>query len=322
MREQNNTNLLHHPSLFRFRWKRGGHKRCCVTLWPSFPPAEGNGSLNHKMKWVRVGWRTKQIKHSHSPCRYSSMPSITITGARREVPAAWERRSGWEIASAPHQTMTRWVLAELQCTLMINIDKGEEEWGVPRSSGGRNQPRNCTRHPVEHHEVSYGWDTMQTTQNTYLPLVSRARYCQYRPGGGVVRRWRQGGKRSEGGRCYGWASPPGGEEATLRGLPPRGRGTITASWMVGFLVLMACDRDSGGGRMAAAVLPILRHGARSEVAVGDFWKICIMKGTVSNLAVLKKWITEIKYFEDWSTYNWVMDCDCHRNKVFWGLIYL
>jgi hypothetical protein len=45
---------------------------------------------------------------------------------------------------------------------------------------------------------------------------------------------------------------------------------MAASWTVGFLAWMAGNRDSGGGRMAAAVLPILCHGARSEVAVGDF----------------------------------------------------
>jgi hypothetical protein len=27
--------------------------------------------------------------------------------------------------------------------LTIDIDQGEEEWGVPRSSGWRHQPRNC-----------------------------------------------------------------------------------------------------------------------------------------------------------------------------------
>jgi hypothetical protein len=27
--------------------------------------------------------------------------------------------------------------------LTIDIDQGEEEWGVPRSSGRRDQPRNC-----------------------------------------------------------------------------------------------------------------------------------------------------------------------------------
>jgi hypothetical protein len=60
---------------------------------------------------------------------------------------------------------------------------------------------------------------------------------------------------------------------------------MAASWTVGFLVSMASDRDGGGGRMAAAVLPILCHGARSKVTVGDFSKICKLKGTVSNLAV-------------------------------------
>jgi hypothetical protein len=40
--------------------------------------------------------------------------------------------------------------------LTIDVDQGEEEWGVPRSAGRRDWPRNCRRHPVEHHEVSFG----------------------------------------------------------------------------------------------------------------------------------------------------------------------
>ncbi len=46
--------------------------------------------------------------------------------------------------------------------------------------------------------------------------------------------------------------------------------TMAASWTVGFLAWMARDRDGEGGRMAAAVLPILCHGTRMQVAVGDF----------------------------------------------------
>jgi hypothetical protein len=49
--------------------------------------------------------------------------------------------------------------------------------------------------------VSFRCDGKQCKQNTHLPLIFRARYCWYQPGGGVVRRWRWGGKRSEGGRC-------------------------------------------------------------------------------------------------------------------------
>jgi hypothetical protein len=37
------------------------------------------------------------------------------------------------------------------------------------------------------------------------------------------------------------------------------------------------------------MLPIVRHGEEVvKVAVGDFLKICIVKGTVSNLAVSKE----------------------------------
>jgi hypothetical protein len=39
--------------------------------------------------------------------------------------------------------------------LTIDIDQGEEERGVPCSSGRRDLPRNSRRHPVERHEVSF-----------------------------------------------------------------------------------------------------------------------------------------------------------------------
>jgi hypothetical protein len=35
-------------------------------------------------------------------------------------------------------------------SLTIDIDQGGEVWGVPRSSGRRDQPRNCGSHPVKH----------------------------------------------------------------------------------------------------------------------------------------------------------------------------
>jgi hypothetical protein len=40
--------------------------------------------------------------------------------------------------------------------LTIDIDWGEKEWGVPRSSRRRDLPRNSTSHPVQHQEVSFG----------------------------------------------------------------------------------------------------------------------------------------------------------------------
>jgi hypothetical protein len=48
--------------------------------------------------------------------------------------------------------------------------------------------------------------------------------------------------------------------------------TMAASWTVGVLASMASNRDGGGGRTAAAVLPIVQHGARSESesGCGDF----------------------------------------------------
>jgi hypothetical protein len=73
------------------------------------------------------------------------------------------------------------------CSSLRLISIGERKSG----SGRTDQPRNSRRHPVEHHEVSFGCDGKQECkQNTHLPLVSRARYNQYQLGGGVMRRWR------------------------------------------------------------------------------------------------------------------------------------
>ena len=47
--------------------------------------------------------------------------------------------------------------------------------------------------------------------------------------------------------------------------------TMAPSWTVGVLALMAVGRDGGGGRTAAAVLPIVRHGF-----VGDVLKAAIL----------------------------------------------
>jgi hypothetical protein len=55
-------------------------------------------------------------------------------------------------------------------SLTIDINQGEEVWGVPRSSGRRDPPRNCGSHPVKHQEVSFGGDIMQRTQILTFPL--------------------------------------------------------------------------------------------------------------------------------------------------------
>jgi hypothetical protein len=88
----------------------------------------------------------------------------------------------------------------------------------------------------------------------------------------VGRRWRRGGRGpKEGDVCD---EPPhrAGRKRRSEGCCRRKAGkTMAASWTVGVLASMAGDRGGGGGRMAAAVLPILRHdGARMKVAVGDF----------------------------------------------------
>jgi hypothetical protein len=201
-------------------------------------------SLNHEVKG-EFGWCGEQTKEALTFPLPLQLDTINIDRWEEEGGACsllGEGSSGG-IASASHQNIKRWVSAELRCKpnriltfpsslqlLTIDIDQGEEDRGLPRSSGRRDQPRNSRRHPVEHHEVSFGWDTMQTKQNTHLSLVSRDWYCGYRSGGGVVRRWRWGGRGLEEDDVCGWASPSDGEEVMLGGLPPeRGRGTMAAS---------------------------------------------------------------------------------------------
>jgi hypothetical protein len=63
----------------------------------------------------------------------------------------------------------------------------------------------------------------------------------------------------------------GGSDARRAAAAERGREKMAASWTVGVLALMAGGRDGGGGRTAAAMLPILHHGEEVvKVADGDF----------------------------------------------------
>ena len=65
------------------------------------------GSLNHEVKGEFGDVESKQKKHSPSHCRGGSIPSISIAGRRREVPAALGEGSGGGIASASHQNIKR-----------------------------------------------------------------------------------------------------------------------------------------------------------------------------------------------------------------------
>jgi hypothetical protein len=58
----------------------------------------------------------------------------------------------------------------------------------------------------------------------------------------------------------------GGSKARRAATGERQGGKMAASWMVGVLASMAGGRDGGGGRTAAAVLQILRHGEEVKVA--------------------------------------------------------
>jgi hypothetical protein len=97
------------------------------------------------------------------------MPSISIIGGRREVPAALGEGIRPRELHPPHLKTSRGEYrinnakanriltfpSSLQL-LTIDIDQGEEVWGAPRSSGRRDPPRNSRRHPVKHQEVSFG----------------------------------------------------------------------------------------------------------------------------------------------------------------------
>ena len=63
-----------------------------------------------------------------------------------------------------------------------------------------------------------------------------------------------------------------GRKQRLEGCRRREAGeTMVASWTVGVLALVAGRRDSGGGRTAAAMLPIVHHGEEVvKGAVGVF----------------------------------------------------
>ena len=78
---------------------------------------------------------------------------------------------------------------------------------------------------VKHQEVSFGCDGKQSKQNTHLPLVSLARYCRYRPGGEVGRRWRRGGRGpKEGMLAMSLPIGQGGSDARRAAAAERGRG--------------------------------------------------------------------------------------------------
>jgi hypothetical protein len=99
-----------------------------------------------------------------SPCCCSYIPSTLIARRKREVPAALQprelhppylktSRGEYRINCAKANRIL--TFPSLLQFLTIDIDWGEEEWGVPCSSGRRDPPRNSRRHPDEHHEVSF-----------------------------------------------------------------------------------------------------------------------------------------------------------------------
>jgi hypothetical protein len=96
-------------------------------------------------------------------------PSISSARRRREVPAALGEGIRPRELDLPHLKTSNVSIrrndAKINMILTfpsslqlptIDINQGEEEWGVPRSSGRRDPPRNSRRHPVEHREVSFG----------------------------------------------------------------------------------------------------------------------------------------------------------------------
>jgi hypothetical protein len=171
-RQRDNTSTETYPvsNLLFDSHEKDGAKRNVATLgrWPLFPPAEVIGSLNHKEKVSSGGMKNKSNEILTSPCHCSSKPSVSTAGRRREVPAAlgegiWPRElhpphlKTSNVSIRRNNAKMNMILTfpSLLQLLTINIDQGEEEWGVPRSSGRRDPPRSSRRHPVKHHEVSF-----------------------------------------------------------------------------------------------------------------------------------------------------------------------
>ena len=147
------------------------------------------------------------MKHSHSPCRLSSMPSISITGGGGRYVQLQERGSGRGNCIRPtskHQEVsigsttqkqTENSPSPLPCSSLPSISIGGRRCRESPAVLGGEISRGTQRiFTVKHQEVSFGCDGKQSKQNTHLPLVSLARYCRYRPGGEVGRRWRRGGR--------------------------------------------------------------------------------------------------------------------------------
>jgi hypothetical protein len=133
-----------------------------------------------------VLWRAKQIKHSPSHCHCGSIP-LTLKTRRRDICCSSKRGVGQRNCIRPtskhHEVSIRLKDAKMNMILTfpsllqlltIDIDKGEEVWGVPCSSGRRDQPMNCDSCPTKHQEVSFGCEGKQCKQSTHLPLVSCA----------------------------------------------------------------------------------------------------------------------------------------------------
>ena len=146
------------------------------------------------------------------------------------------------------------------------------EWSPPQFWEERSAEEQHTA-PVEHHEVSFRCDVKKCKQNTHLiPLSLVLDIVDI----DLEEEW--GGAGCEGVRdpkeddvCD---EPPhrAGRKRRSEGCRRREAGeTMAPSCTVGVLALMAVGRDGGGGRAAAAVLPIVRHGF-----VGDVLKAAIL----------------------------------------------
>jgi hypothetical protein len=173
-----------------------------------------------------------------SPCRCSSIPSQYGSlggGGRCRSPGIGGPAE--ETASVPLRNIKRWVSAQrrkskqnthLPLFAAAPYDRYQSGRGGVGSTPQFWEERSAEEQQTPSRRTSRGEFRMwyHAKNTNYLPSLGLLYSIQLISVGGRSGEAPEArGKRSEGGGCCGWASPSGGEEATLGGLPPkRGRG--------------------------------------------------------------------------------------------------